>query len=171
MISMLHKMRERENGFTLVELLVVIVILGILIAIAVPTFLNQQNKAKSAKVESYLNTAYQVAKSESTSHNGNYTDASSTPAETPTTLAAAIASSEPELGTVPAVTADTAAVLGVKLSSANPVGVLNTSATSGSNLELVGLGDDGNYYKLVVTGNGVPKIYSSPDGAVWTQVN
>lgn len=43
-----------EDGFTLVELLVVILVIGILSAIAVPVFLNQRNKAAEASVKSDL---------------------------------------------------------------------------------------------------------------------
>ena len=45
---------KREEGFTLVELLVVVVILVALAAIAVPIFLNQAAKAKDAAAQSNL---------------------------------------------------------------------------------------------------------------------
>ena len=47
----LNHRRERERGFSLIELIIVIVILGILVAIAIPVYNNIQDNARTNAVK------------------------------------------------------------------------------------------------------------------------
>jgi len=46
--------KKEEGGFTLIELLVVIIIISILAVIALPSYLNQANKAKQSEAKTYV---------------------------------------------------------------------------------------------------------------------
>ena len=54
---------RREAGFTLVELMVVILIIAILIAIAIPTFMAFRRRADEVSAKSSANLAVKVARS------------------------------------------------------------------------------------------------------------
>src|SRR4051812_15650440 len=64
---MLQKLIERrhkgnEEGFTLIELMVVVLIIAILIAIAIPTFLGARDRAQDRSAQSNLRNALTSAK-------------------------------------------------------------------------------------------------------------
>lgn len=86
MLANLRARREDERGFTLIELMVVVLIIAILIAIAIPTFLGAKSRAQDKAAQSSLRNGLTNAK-------GIYTDTDSYL----TSTAAALLAAEPSL--------------------------------------------------------------------------
>jgi type IV pilus assembly protein PilA len=65
----------QEEGFSLIELLVVIMIIGVLAAIAIPAFLSQTGKAYDVSAKSQVRTAQTAIEAYVTDHGGSYAGA------------------------------------------------------------------------------------------------
>lgn len=64
----------QRKGFTLIELMIVVVVIGILVTIAVPNFMRMRDNAKEAKVKRAGHTVQVVAEDYAAQHDGEYSD-------------------------------------------------------------------------------------------------
>ena len=125
MLANLRARREDERGFTLIELMVVVLIIAILIAIAIPTFLGAKSRAQDKAAQSSLRNAVTNAKA-------IYTDTNDYVSATPAALLAA----EPSLSFNAAGTASTGpknVSVATSLAAASPSWVVLTSLSAAGN--------------------------------------
>ncbi|MEN0019560.1 MAG: prepilin-type N-terminal cleavage/methylation domain-containing protein [Planctomycetota bacterium] len=70
----IQRSKARRRGFTLVEILIVVVILGILAAIVVPQFTNAADDARAGNIQTQLSTIQQQVELFAARNNGSYPD-------------------------------------------------------------------------------------------------
>jgi len=109
---------RRNSGFTLVEILIVVIILGILAAIVIPQFTNASDSARQSSIQSQLQTIRSQIQLYKVQHLDNF------PAIT--TNWNALTSASDQNGTIPPATGQTS--LGPYLQQA-PINPYNNSST------------------------------------------
>jgi len=65
-------MLRNRKGFTLIELMIVVVIIGILAAIAIPNFIAMQDRAKEGSTKANMHTMQLASEDYGVKNNGTY---------------------------------------------------------------------------------------------------
>jgi type IV pilus assembly protein PilA len=135
---------QRDDGFTLIELMVVVLIIAILIAIAIPTFLGARTRAQDRAAQSSLRNSLTAAKT-------IYTDSQDYTAITQAKLAA----TEPSLSFAADSTAVSTGQNSVAWKATNATtffgGVLSASGTCFYIKDSVAAGSSGTTYSKTAT--------------------
>jgi type IV pilus assembly protein PilA len=114
--------QNNQNGFTLIELMVVVMIIAILVGIAIPAFLGARKRAQDTASKSNLRNALGTAQTIFTDNQAYLATA---------TMAANLGEEEPSLEFI-----DGALVAGVS-ASAKEISLLTGTATGGSGLDQI----------------------------------
>jgi type IV pilus assembly protein PilA len=138
----LNRMKQRgqdDRGFTMIELLVVVVIIGILVAIAVPVYLNYRKGAANKSAASDVRGAITAIEQFYTENNNAY------PAAAGTTLENTAAGVDLVIGT---------ATEKITVSPGNRIAYKNNTTGTSTSYYICGVNEDGNQAYVYNSANG-----------------
>ena len=155
MFAFLQRRRDKEEGFTLIELMAVVLIIAILIAIAIPTFLGARSRAQDRAAQSSGRNGLTNAKTVFT--DANAYGAGATSAAATADLVTKLTAAEPSL------TFQTTASTGQNVVSVQST--VATGATSAAIVSMAVLSRSGTCYGL--TDNSGAAVTGHPSGTTY----
>jgi type IV pilus assembly protein PilA len=137
-MPIVRRIRRKDAGFTLVELMVVVMIIAILMAIAIPTFLNSRKRAQDSAAKSNVRNGLAAAQSvfsEDQSYPAIATMLTSLAAEEPSLQFVSTASTDPKMISVFTIPASATVVVSAQAKSGKCFSFKNVSAAGGGTTE------------------------------------
>ena len=133
------KKMKADKGFTIVELLIVIVIIGILAAITIVAYNGIQNRGKTASAQSLANAVMKKAEAYNTIQSAYPTNKAGFATVTESTLDNAAAVVDGTKGAATSFPSDEKTVVYVKCTAGNTAQVIYRDLTN-SNYQAIGMG-------------------------------